>query len=150
MSDLATLIDNLTVSLRPHAATPVTVRRLDRDSPAPAAPSGTGEIVTGVTGRGDGRRRKRNTNANRRNGGGSCYYRPKADHYAGGPPATTVPNAPRMTPAKPMPEDTAYRTVTSSRRLLVEASAEIPAPGTMYPNGTSRRGNPAIRTARTR
>jgi hypothetical protein len=142
MSDLQARIDALAVSLRPHAASPVTARRKSTDSKPPAGADNYGT--------------RKNTNANRRNGGGSCFYRAKAEDYAGAAmvtPPTTRPSAANIKPAngvritgytnvqdaRVIGTDNEYRAFTAERTNLSRDAGDIPA--RVYPTNRTARGN---------
>ena len=139
---LADVIARLQERMRPHAVSPITAARKPTDSSPPG----------GVR---DGYGTRKNTNANRRNGGGSCYYRPRAADYAGSLPATTRPSAPNVTcvngikvagmvnvqDARVIGEDNGYRQWSAARGNLARDAGDVLPAGTHYPNGLSRRGN---------
>lgn len=81
---LAVIIERLRVATRPRAQEPVTLARKASDT---GPPPGASERMPSRV----------NTNANRRNGGGGMYYRPRAAHYAGNPVQVTArPTAPSV------------------------------------------------------
>jgi hypothetical protein len=128
--------------LQTHAVSaPVTVRRLDTDSHAPAGADDYGT--------------RKNTMANRRNGGRSMYYRPKAEDFAGALPATTRPAYGSVKPAggrkiingsdleqtRADSENDAVRGWVSARQNLVRDAGDALPAGSTYPRGMTRRGN---------
>jgi hypothetical protein len=134
----ADIIARMQERLRPHAvSTPATVRRLATDSHAPAGADDYGT--------------RKNTMANRRNGGRSMFYRPKAEDFAGSLPATTIPASGRVKPgggrkisngdaeqARADSADQAYRDWTMQRTNLVTDTGDAwPA---MYPGDVSADG----------
>lgn len=144
----ADIIARLSMRLQPHAASPVTASRKDTDTPPPA----------GVR---EGYGTRRSTMANRRNGGASVYYRPRAADYAGRLPATTVPSAPSVKPASNgtrvardriaagMPLDDArvtgtdngYRQWCAARANLQRDAGDDIGTGESYPREITARGN---------
>ncbi|HEY1705637.1 MAG TPA: hypothetical protein VGG75_38620 [Trebonia sp.] len=130
------------------------------DTPEPAG-GDRGNVLAGTARGGNGRVRRRNTNANRRNGGGSVYYRPDAAYFAGNPiPATARVSAPHITPvagikvavdpsapgyragdARAIGTDNGYRAWVSARGNLTRDAGDIPGGGESYPSGISKRGN---------
>jgi hypothetical protein len=137
----ADIIARLQERLRPHAVSaPVTVRRLATDS---HAPTGADDYGT-----------RKNTTANRRNGGRSMYYRPKAEDFAGSLPATARPAYGSVKPAggrkiangdleqtRADSENDAVRGWVSARQNLMRDAGDILPAGSTYPRGMTRSGN---------
>jgi hypothetical protein len=149
MSELQARIDALRVSLRPHAADPVTVRRRATDS---AAPAGTGESYPRAT----------TLDSRRRGGQVPNTYRMRAADYANGPaPLTrTAPgNGARAhtvriadggeAMAEARAEDARWRGWANARRSAMTGNGATPAPGTSYPSGFGPRGGLAVNPSRT-
>jgi hypothetical protein len=140
---LADVIARMQDRYRPHAVSPATATRKPGDTPPPA----------GVR---NGYGTRRNTNANRRNGGGSVFYRPRADYYAGNPvPATARPTAPGVNPvhgirvtgftnvqdARVIGTDNGYRGWVTARANTERDAGDYLPLGSHYPRDLSARGN---------
>lgn len=142
----ADIIARLDALLRTGSAP---TRKRSTDSPAPVANADKGGALAGTRLGGDGKARKRNTNANRRNGGGSVYYRPDAAYFAGNPViATERVTAPSVTPAggtrvaggvtvedaRATGEGNGYRTWVAARENLARDTGDV------LPAGINRKG----------
>lgn len=143
MSELSALIANLQVTMRPHAASPVSARRKDTDQ-------ATGRANGTVT---DGYGKANSLSSRDRGGTYPNTYRPTAKDFAGMTPATTRPAYGSVKPAggirlgddrsleaaRAMGEDNGYRAWAAARTNLVRDAGDVTSP--MYPTGRTRAGN---------
>ena len=142
----ADIIARLSMRLQPHAASPVTVRRLASDSPPPA----------GVR---DGYGKPNTLSSRRRGGRYPNTYRPNARDFAGSAmvtPPTMRPSSDgdvkpaggirlgddkSLEAARSLGEDNGYRAWTSARVNVARDAGDVLPAGTSYPSGRTRSGN---------
>ena len=150
---LARLTEALTVRTRAVSAPAFrATRRKVTDTPPP-------------NGLAEGYGTRKNTNANRKNGGGGCYYKPRAKDFAGDLPATVRPSSEgRVKPttgrkingpatvtkngkrrpseailkAKADSDSEGMRTEVSAQNSFARAVGELPIPGITYGRGSNR------------
>lgn len=99
------------------AASPVTARRKRGDSPAPA----TGDSGSALQGTREAYGSHPMQRIKRPGTGGPARFRPNAKFFAGALPATTVPNAPRMTPVSGRRIDGPATVMRKGRRVPSDA-----------------------------
>ena len=160
MSDYSDALARLTEALtvRTHAVSVPAFRATRRKVTDTPPPNGLAE----------GYGTRKNTNANRRNGGGGLYYKPRAADFAGDIPATMRPSAEgRVKPttgrkisgaatvtkngkrrpseailkAKADSDSEGMRTEVSAQASFARSVGELPIPGIAYGRGSKPHGH---------